>query len=162
LHSWIGFGISLRSLCRRGAYDDSITLDWPDRGRQGWNEVVVLASRGRCNRRGAAEKGGCCREGISPASCRVPRQEQKIGSHPNRGMAFGQSLLSRAPRHARVKFGDEFDRREIARNASASYDSTGFIVVASAGSHSTSPPSSIFYSPRLLQSRREPFRQCPH
>src|SRR4051794_21328236 len=80
----------------------------------------------------AAEKGGCCREGVSPASCRVPRQKQTIGSDPNRGMAFGQSLLSRAPRHARVKFGDEFDRREIERNASATYDPAGIIVVASA------------------------------
>ena len=26
----------------------------------------------------------CCREGISPASCRVPRQEQTIGFDPNR------------------------------------------------------------------------------
>jgi hypothetical protein len=40
---------------------------------------------------GAAEKGGCCREGISPASCREPRQEQTTGSDPNRGMALDEA-----------------------------------------------------------------------
>jgi len=64
-------------------------------------------------------------------------------------MAFDQSLPSSAPRHARVKFGvvairgiaahvrsgrgnGEFDQREIRRDASATYDPTGMIVVASA------------------------------
>ena len=47
-------------------------------------------------------------------------------------MASDQSLLSSAPRHARVKFGGGFDRREIRPDAAATYDPAGIIVVASA------------------------------
>jgi hypothetical protein len=43
-----------------------------------WRRVVTAIAEGRQKKA----------EGISPASCRVPRQEQTIGSDPNRGMAF--------------------------------------------------------------------------
>jgi hypothetical protein len=75
-----------------------------------------------------------------------------IGSDPNRGIAFDQSLPSSEPRHARVTFGIvarqarrsitahvrsgrgncEFDQRKIQRDASVTYDPAGIIVVASA------------------------------
>ena len=47
-------------------------------------------------------------------------------------MAFDQSLPFSEPRHPRVKFGSELDWREIRRDASATCDSAGIIIVASA------------------------------
>jgi hypothetical protein len=53
-----------------------------------------------------------------------------IGSDPDRGMAFDQSLPFSAPRHARVTFGAVARPARRSIDASATYDPTGIIVAS--------------------------------
>ena len=56
----------------------------------------------------------------------------------------------------------EFDRRESGETLLSPTILRGSSSWRAPGSHSTSSPSCSFYSPRLLQSRHEPFCRCHH